>query len=107
MERDSCLIIGDLQVTFFSDLSNIIQKRRNFKCLTSVLCQDVYQWGFSFKLVVTYNRRKIIIRTLQEAGVFLAKIQAGSEEGEVLALSLLKVTSCFPLFHVTFFKNLF
>lgn len=67
-------------VTFFADLSVItLQKCRNFRFLTSILQKEGvnYHWGFPFKLIIKLKSRKVIIRTIPEAEVFLGKLQNG------------------------------
>lgn len=75
--------IGDSQITF-SDLSTItLQKHRSFKFLTSFLQKEgiTYHWGFPFKLIVRHDSKNTLIRTVQEAELFLEKLQKKVREG--------------------------
>lgn len=66
--------IEGLDVLICSDLSPItLRRRRTLKFLTNRLtkCSIRYRWGFSFKLVIDYKSRQIIIRSEEEAHKFL------------------------------------
>lgn len=67
------VIIAGAQISVYSDLSVITLKRRkSFKILMLDLKKKniMYRWGFPFKLILTYNCKKYIIKTMTEARNF-------------------------------------
>lgn len=68
------LIVEGLEVQAFADLApSTLQKRRHLKFLIDKLRQRKinYTWGFPFRLLVDYRNKKIIIRTIEEAHIFI------------------------------------
>lgn len=64
-QKNPDYFIDNVKISLLPDLSTItLTKRQNLKFLTSVLQQEriTYQWGFPFKLIVKYNKDRIIVR---------------------------------------------
>lgn len=68
-------------VSIFPDLSVIpLKKRKNFQFLKEELWKNIsYRWGFTFKLIVTYNSNLYTLKSLAEANKLYAEVKADLE----------------------------
>lgn len=74
-------------LTFFSDLCPItIRKRGEWKFLTSRLIQMriYYKWGYSFKLLIDYKERIVLIKSTSQAKKFEAELSKEDADVEIL-----------------------
>lgn len=71
-------IIEGFEVQAFPDLAPVtLQKRRDIRFLMNQLRQENinYPWWFLLKLFVEYKEKMIIIRTVDEARIFLELLE--------------------------------
>lgn len=82
------LEVEGMEVQVFPDMAPVtLQKRRQFKILMERLIKDRIRswWGFPIKLLVAFRDRKIIIRTAEEARMFLELLDKQPREGQTSA----------------------
>lgn len=85
-EKPKIYVAGQ-ELSFFSDLCPLtLRKIWEFKFLTVQLVRlgIPYRWGFPFELPVAYQRRTVVIRTVQQAIDFESELTSEEVEVEVL-----------------------